>query len=272
MQVMIDKCKRDLRKYRTRRDLRGVCQYNKVRWQYLKLLEKREIFWKQRAKQFWLGEGDQNSRFFHKYASSRKKNNQLRGLKNKDGEWKESREDIQSIVEEYFTELFNTTPGGRELTVREHVNQVSDEQNAQIMGPVTMEEVKSAVFSMHPEKSPGIDGLNPGFYQAYWQIIGEDVTNFCQTFFNTGELPEGINRTLVCLIPKIKHPELMQDVRPISLCNVLIRILSKVMGNRLKSCLPGLISDRQSAFVEGRLLTDNALIAFELNHYLNRRT
>lgn len=64
----------------------------------------------------------------------------------------------------------------------------------------------------------------------------------------------------------------MQDLRPISLCNVVIRILSKVLSNRLKSCLGSIISEKQSAFIEGRLLTDNALVAFELNHYMRRRT
>lgn len=152
------------------------------------------------------------------------------------------------------------------------MTQVTRDQNQKLGLPVTSEEVKRAVFDMHPDKSPGYDGLNPGFFQAYWQIVGMDVTRLCQVFFDTGELPVGINRTLVCLIPKVYQPQFMSDLRPISLCNVLFRIISKVMANRLKECLPSLISDKQSAFVEGRLLMDNALVAFEVNHYIKRKT
>lgn len=70
----------------------------------------------------------------------------------------------------------------------------------------------------------------------------------------------------------MKVPQTMADIRTISLCNVLVRILSKVMNNRFKSCLNTIISDKQSAFIEGRLLTDNAMVAFELNHYMKRKT
>lgn len=64
----------------------------------------------------------------------------------------------------------------------------------------------------------------------------------------------------------------MTELRPISLCNVLIRILSKVLSYRLKICLGSLIFDKQSAFIEERLLTNNALISFDVNHYMRRRT
>lgn len=139
------------------------------------------------------------------------------------------------------------------------------------MLPVNEMEVKTAMFAMHYDKSPGIDGLNPEFFQSYWDVVGNDVTVFCQRFFETGELPEGVNRTLVCLIPKVKQPKQMSEVRPVSLCNVLIRIISKIMANRLKPCLNSIISDKQSAFIEGRLLTDNAMIASEINHYIKRK-
>lgn len=162
---------------------------------------------------------------------------------------------------DYFSELFKKQTSANGLTERERVRTLTEEQNRCLGVPITSEEVKIAIFSMHPEKSPGVDGLNPTFFQTYWSIVGMDMTVFCQNFFSTGELMDDVNRTLVCLILKIKEPKRMTDQRPISLCNVLMRILSKVMANRLRGCLQDLISDKQSAFVEGRLLTDNALIA-----------
>ncbi|KAL8096954.1 hypothetical protein AgCh_030148 [Apium graveolens] len=132
------------------------------------------------------------------------------------------------------------------LSERDEVQQVSVEQNEKLIKPVSTDE-------------------------TYWNVIGEDVVECCQKFMITGELPTDVNKTVVCLIPKVKQPRKVTDLRPISLCNVIIRIMSKIMANRLKECLPILISDKQSAFVEGRLLTGNALVAFELNHYIKRK-
>lgn len=67
--------------------------------------------------------------------------------------------------------------------------------------------------------------------------MGNDVIAFCQKFLNTGEMSAEVNRTLVCLIPKVRKPQQMSELRPISLCNVLARIVSKVLANRIKPCL-----------------------------------
>lgn len=261
-----------MKKYRSRRDVQGLQLYSEARWNFLRLIEKQEIFWQQRAKQLWLAEGDENSRYFHNYASKRKSRNHITGLMDSNGIWQESNDAVRNIITDYFSQLFQTSQAAEGLTNGEYVASVSTVMNQTLMLPVSEKEVKDAVFSMHPSKSPGPDGLNPAFYQTYWSIVGTDVFNFCKDFMLTGELPPGVNNTLVCLIPKIKQPQYMTQLRPISLCNVLMRILSKVLTNRLKPCLHSIISDKQSAFVEGRLLTDNAIIAYEVNHYIRRKT
>lgn len=74
-----------LHKLRSRRDRHGVQLYIDARWEYMKLLENQETYWKQMAKQFWLREGDQNTRFFHKYTSTRRENNQIKKIKDVNG-------------------------------------------------------------------------------------------------------------------------------------------------------------------------------------------
>lgn len=149
--------------------------------------------------------------------------------------WKRSDDEIQEVITEYFDQIFQTGGVDEGLMEEEHVRSVTDEQNENLLMHVSCEEVKKAVFSMYPEKAPGVDGLNPGFFQAYWSTVADDVTKFCHDFMSTGMLPTGINRTLVCLIPKVKHPKQITYYRPIALCNVLMRILSKVITNRFEA-------------------------------------
>lgn len=256
---------------RSRRDSVGVRRYSEARRNYSRLLEKQEVFWRQRAKQYWPRDGDSNTRFFHKFASMRKEHNKIKRLKNEVGEWQDTEDMIQDTIIRYFETMFTATTTEEVLPERIRFSRITDEQSQGLIQPVEEEEIKVAVFAMQPDKSPGIDGFNPCFFQVYWPIVKQDVVEFCKNFFDHGVLPDNVNRTLVCLIPKVKQPKQVSDLRPISLCNVLMRILSKVMANRLKPCLSSIISSQQSAFIEGRLLTDNALVAFEINHYIHRK-
>jgi hypothetical protein len=83
--------------------------------------------------------------------------------------------------------------------------------------------------------------------------------------------PHDINKTYLVLIPKGKNSSSPKDFRLISLCNVVMKIVTKVIANRLKATLPDVIDIEQSAFVQGRLITDNALIAMECFHWLKKK-
>ncbi|GAU38494.1 hypothetical protein TSUD_64740 [Trifolium subterraneum] len=125
---------------------------------------------------------------------------------------------------------------------------------------------------MHPDKSPGPDGFNPAFYQRFWEQCSDDIFSAASTWLERGYFPTNLNETNICLIPKCDNPTSMKDLRPISLCNVLYKMISKVLANRLKFCLDKCVSQEQSAFVEGRPILDNALIATEVIHALKRKT
>ena len=124
---------------------------------------------------------------------------------------------------------------------------------------------------MAPLTALGPNGMPPIFYKYFWHIVGGDVTNAVLTALNYGYVSESLNHTFIALIPKIKDPKKVSDY-PISLCNVVYKLIAKVLVNRLKMILPYIVSDSQSAFLSGRLITDNILVAFKTLHYLKRKT
>lgn len=124
---------------------------------------------------------------------------------------------------------------------------------------------------MNPDKSPGPNGMTPAFFQKHWDIVGSEVVELTSKFFRDRELLEGLNETNLVLIPKTKDPSQVGDLRLISLCNVLVKIITKVMANRLKGLLELVISDTQSAFIPGRLISDNIMISYEVMQYLKRK-
>lgn len=146
------------------------------------------------------------------------------------------------------------------------------QQNEHMIQEFTGEEVKEAVFAMHPDKSPRPDGMNPTFYQRLWKIIGKDVIDMCLHILSSGCMPQKLNDTLVVLTPKKNVPEVIGDLRPISVCNVLIKIVTKMLANMMKTILPSITLETQSAFISGRIITDNVVAAFEVNHWMHKKT
>ena len=122
--------------------------------------------------------------------------------------------------------------------------------------PVTIKEIKSIVFQLGPFKAPGPNGFPAFFYQEFWQIVKQDVCNSVQAFFHSGSLLKSLNQTYLTLIPKVTFLEFVSQFRPISLCNVIYKIISKLMVNRLKPFMDTLITPFQNAFISGRSITE----------------
>lgn len=144
-------------------------------------------------------------------------------------------------------------------------------QNTDLIRDFTREEFQLAIKQMHPDKAPGPDGFNPAFFQRCWETVGNDIFLEGKRWLEEGVFLSDLNNTNVVLIPKVDTPQTVRDLRPISLCNVVYKIVSKVLSNRLKSVLPGLVDKAQSAFISGRAIQDNVIIAFEAIHAMKNK-
>lgn len=124
---------------------------------------------------------------------------------------------------------------------------------------------------MHPLKSPWPDGFATCFYHKSWGTVGKVVSRVVLQYLNGGVFDAAINSTNIVLIPKVSSPSRVKKYRPIKLCNVLYKLIAKMLENRLKTVLPHVISLEESAFIPGRLVTDNILVAFETLHTMDTR-
>ena len=142
--------------------------------------------------------------------------------------------------------------------------------NKELLAKFKAAEIWKALKQMHPTKAPGPNGMSPLFFHQYWDVVGSYVISCVLEVLNLGVLPCKLNETYICLIPMVASPQKITEFRPISLCNVVYKTISKVLVNRLKKILREVIDEAQSTFVPGRSITDNVLVAFEMMHYIDQ--
>lgn len=242
--------------------------------EFNQLLDLEEELWALRSRVDWMFLGDRNTSFFHISTLANKRRSIITSLRDNVGNWISDPLTIEKLINDFFINLFSTS----------HMSNPSVFPPSPFSLPSLCEadrnhldwipsilDIKEALFSLKPYKSPGPDGFHPIFFQKCWNITHEDIVHMVQDVFRNKCVDPRLNVTHICLIPKVDFPDSVSQFRPISLCNTLYKIITKIIVNRIRPLLPAIISPLQGSFIPGRNATDSVLVVQEIVHALSKR-
>jgi len=190
--------------------------------------------------------GDRNSSFFHAETIIRRKKNRIHQLQLPNGIWSSKADILQEEAQAFFKKLFCSSHQHQNCHFQEGAHPTIDDVGKNsLTSPITKKEITTALNSMKPYKSPGPDGFHCIFFKQYWHIVEDDVFNLVNTAFQTGYFNPAISDTLIALIPKVDQPQTFKDFRPISLCNIIYKLITKVLVMRLHPILNNIIGPYQ---------------------------
>eukprot|EP00253_Pinus_taeda_P007744 PITA_07744 len=234
-----------------------------------------ETLWKQKSRIQWLKEGEMNTKFFHRSALDCRSSNRILELKNDTGEILKNHNEIYALLSDHFKSIAQEPHINRKEAIKELTEAIpkiiTANQNWSLCRKISLEETEESIKSMPNDKAPGPDGFTINFYKACWNTVKQDVWEAVEDSRRSGTIHKSLNSTFIALIPKTEEAKTPDKFRPIALCNVIYKIISKVIANRLKMILLGIISEEQSGYVEGRQIFDNILLAQEMIHSLHSR-
>ncbi|XP_060190667.1 uncharacterized protein LOC132619937 [Lycium barbarum] len=238
---------------------------NKEKAEYIRLLKNQYEIYRKRAKERWLQDGDKNSPYFHKVIKDRRRKLNIHKISDNEGNNIEGHQNIADAAIKHFEELFKYEEIRGSFRILDKVSQVvtADMNTMQIARP-TAHEVTDAINNIESDSAPGPDGFGAKFFQTCIDIIFSDIHNAILEFCDGTPVPRYVSHTCLFMLPKCPQPQSFSDIRPISLCNTLSKIIAKILSNRIGKILPDIISPNQSGFIQGRSITDNVLLAQEL--------
>ena len=189
------------------------------------------------------------------------------------GNWILEERDIATSIQKGFEDIYSSSHVASPIhlsPISQWQASLSDEVHDGLSHKVTDDKIKAALWSMKAFKALELNGLHAGFFQCFLLIIGSFVREEVKKIFRDKRMPKYLNKTHIALIPKVQGPESFSNYRPISLCNSVYKIITKIIVARLRPHLNQVISPFQTAFVPDRKGIDNAIIVQELIHTISR--
>lgn len=148
---------------------------------------------------------------------------------------------------------------------------ISKEENSLLKKIPSQEAIKETLFQIQDLKALGPDGFPALFYKEFWPTVRDTIMSAVLSFFTDGCLPREANSSLIVLISKMTNPTLVNNFRPISLCNVVYKVISELLVAKLRPLLHKIISPCQLAFIPCRWIVENQVIVHELLHSFKTR-
>ncbi|XP_026429033.1 uncharacterized protein LOC113324997 [Papaver somniferum] len=148
---------------------------------------------------------------------------------------------------------------------------ITQENQAMLDAISSEEEIKTTVFSMDPDSSPGPDGFSGCFYRACWHIIYNEFVQVIQFCWRRKFITKGLNSKFLVLLPKIEGARQPNQFRPIGLSNVSFKIFTKIITSRMSTLLHKLVSSQQASYVKGRCIQEQMLLASELINEMKKK-
>lgn len=199
-------------------------------------------------------------------------NNNITHIQNEQGVKVEKHEEIELKLLNYFKQAHQEPQVDRMQAIgkiTENIPKlVTEEHNQLLLRPVNLQEVENVVHQLKEGNVSGPDGFTSNFFHNFWELIKLEVWQIVEESRTMRWMLPAMNSTFIALIPKEAHCNTPDKFRPISLCNVIYKIVSKIVASRLKSLLPLLISSEQSGYVEDRQVTDDIILTHKIIHSL----
>jgi len=229
------------------------------------LLHQQKLFWKQRGTIKWVKLGDEGTNFFHSIATIKHRKNSIASLSDQSRILLYNHDAKANLIWCDFKErLGSSCYEGMQFDLDSLLHQNFDLSCLEL--PFSHQEIDDVVRNLPLDKSPGPDGFNNEFLKKCWPIVKHDFYNLCAAFHAESICLQSINGSFITLIPKVDSPIRVNDFRPISLLNSSVKLVTKLLANRLQPHIFKLIHVNQYGFIKSRSIQDCLAWSFEYLH------